>query len=132
MTQLLNCTLYYSVIGERFKIYDRNTDPNVVRTSAMIHLHAQTHELVPTGNDVPEDSLFEHLTRMVIPNEVRGGSFYASDTQCIIVNGRNQILKLGGKYRFDIKMYRNLNDPTLFSVFFKEKEFHAAPEWISF
>jgi len=133
MTQLMDCTLYYSTIGESFNIYERNTDPNLVKTRALIHFSTSKYACAPAGVEEPDIApQFEEVTRLLIPHEVKGGSFFTSDTQCIIINGKNQILKLGGKYRFGIRMYRNPNDPNLFSVIFKDNEFMAAPNWVSF
>ncbi len=133
MTQLLNCTLYYSMVGERFNIYDRNTDPNLVKTNAQIKIFTEKYELVPAGIQITDEELFqEELTRLQVMEEVQGGSFYTCETQCIIVNGKNQILKLGHKYRLDVKLYRSHKGPGLFSVIFKDKEFNTHPEWISF
>jgi len=132
MTNTIDCRIYYSMIGEHFNIYDRNTDPNLVQTRAIIHIHSEKFELVPHGYHDDFEPEFEHVTRMEIPHDVKGGAFFTSDTQCIIVNGKNQILKLGGRYRFDVKMYRNLNDPGMFSILFKDKEITDEPKWISF
>lgn len=129
MNYLLDCTVYYSMIGEKFHIYDRNSDPNLFKTKALLNIQAL--KAVPAGfEDMPEEE--EYITRLQIPHEVKGGAFFSSDTQCIIVNGKNQILKLGGRYRLDVNMYRSLNDPELFSIIFKEKTFHCRQEWISF
>jgi hypothetical protein len=132
MTNVFNCRIYYSMIGEHFNIYDRNTDPNLAQTIATVNIHANKYELVPAGYDMDEEAQYEYITSIEIPNEVKGGPFFSNDTQCIIVNGKNQILRLCGKYRFGIKMYRSLNDPTLFSIIFKDKEFNGEPEWVSF
>lgn len=133
MTQLMDCTLYYSSIGESFNIYERNTDANLVRTEAQVHLSVDQYAYMPVG-DTDESASSAHreeVTRLMIPHGVKGGSFFSSDTQCIIVNGKNQILRLGGKYRFPIRMYRDLHDPNLFSVIFKNNEFNEAPCWVS-
>lgn len=133
MTQLMDCTLYYSTIGESFNIYERNTDANLVRTQAEVHLSVDKYACMPAGleESAPAAHL-EEVTRLLIPHGVKGGPFFSSDTQCIIVNGKNQILRLGGKYRFDIRMYRDLHDPNLFSVIFKNNEFNESPCWVSF
>lgn len=120
MNYSMDCTIYYSMIGERFNIYDRNDDPNIFRTKALVNISAE--------KDLPGK---EFVTEMKIPHEVQGGAFFSSDTQCIIVNGKNQILKLGGKYRLDVNMYRSLNDPGLFSIIFKEKSPGCPQEWVS-
>ncbi|WP_118973013.1 hypothetical protein [Taibaiella koreensis] len=135
MTQLLHCTLYYSTIGESFNIYERNTDPNLVRTQALVHFGVNKYACVPAmgGTDTDIDPHYEEVTRLMIPHGVKGGGpFYSSDTLCIIVNGKNQILKLGGQYRFGIRMYRDLDNPEQFSVIFKDNEFTAPPHWVSF
>lgn len=132
MTNTMDCKIYYSMIGEHFNIYERNTDPNLVQTHAIINIHSEKYELVPHGYHDEEDIEFEHVTRIDFTHDVKGGPFFSNDTKCIIVNGKNQILKLGGKYRFDVKMYRNLNDPGMFSIIFKDKEINDQPEWISF
>lgn len=133
MTNIMDCRIYYSMIGEHFNIYERNTDPNLVQTNAIIHLHAEKFELVPHGyHDEEEEPQYEHVTRIDVTHDVKGGPFFSNETECIIVNGKNQILKLGGKYRFGVKMYRSLNDPSLFSMIFKDKEINDRPEWISF
>lgn len=119
------------MIGEHFNIYERHTDPNLVTAYATVNIHAHKYELAPAGNHEEEQPQYEHVTSLTIPHDIKGGAFFANDTQCIIVNGRNQILKLGGKYRFQIKMYRSLNDPSLFSVIFKDKEIYDKPEWVS-
>lgn len=132
MTQLLDCTLYYSMVGEHFNIYDRNTDPNLVKTQALIEIFSEKNELVPIGAHAQEDwPVQEELTRINVLHEVRGGPFYTCETQCIIVNGKNQILKLGGQYRLDVKMYRSLSDPDFFSIIFKDREFSSCPTWVS-
>jgi hypothetical protein len=120
------------MIGEHFNIYDRNTDPNLAQANAMVNIHVNKYELVPAGYDMDEEIQYECVTSMEIPHDIKGGPFFSNDTQCIIVNGKNQILRLCGKYRFGIKMYRSLNDPALFSVIFKDKEFNGKPEWVSF
>lgn len=130
MNYLLDCSVYYSMIGEHFNIYDRNTDPNIFRTNALIHINAQ--KAVPAGYDEDEEAEEEIVTGLYIPHEVKGGPFFSSDTQCIIVNGKNQILKLGGRYRLDVQMYRSLNEPDLFSIIFKDKQPYCRQQWISF
>lgn len=129
MTQILGCTLYYSMTGERFNIYDRHTDPNLTRTRAWIEfLSAEGSGAASPGN-VPQLGTF---TSLQVLNTVRGGPFYTCDTECIIVNGKNQLLKLGLHYRLGINLYRDLYHPAQFSVIFKNRIFDAAPEWISF
>jgi hypothetical protein len=120
------------MIGEHFNIYERNTDPNLVQAHALINIHSEKYELVPEGYHADEEPQYEHITSIEVTQEVKGGPFYSNCTQCIIVNGKNQILRLGGKYRFDVNMYRSLNDPTMFSIIFKDKEIYDRPEWISF
>lgn len=132
MTHIFDCRIYYSMIGERFNIYDRHTDPNLVIANAIVNIYSNKYELVPAGHEVEEEQVYEQVTRLEIPHDIKGGPFFSNDTQCIIVNGKDQILKLGGKYRFDVKMYRNLNDPALFSIVFKDREIYDSPEWISF
>jgi hypothetical protein len=120
------------MIGEHFNIYDRNTDSNLAQAIATVNIHSNKYELAHAGYDIDEEAQYEYLTSLEIPHDIKGGAFFSNDTQCIIINGKNQILKLNGKYRFDIKMYRSLHDPTLFSIIFKNKEFNSKPEWISF
>lgn len=133
MTQILGCTLYYSMTGERFNIYDRHTDPNLTRTRAWIEF------LSAEGNGVPSPDIaagtFPQVgtfTRLQVLNTVEGGPFYTCDTECIIVNGKNQLLKLGHHYRLGINLYRDRYDPAQFSVIFKNRIFDAVPEWVSF
>jgi hypothetical protein len=132
MTNIFDCRIYYSMIGEHFNIYDRNMDPNLVQANAIVNIHSNKYELAPAGYTLDEEPVYEYITSIEIPHDIKGGPFFSNDTQCIIVNGKNQILRLNRKYRFDVKMYRNLNDPTLFSIIFKDKEFYGNPEWISF
>jgi hypothetical protein len=135
MSNTFNCSVYYSMIGEHFNIYDRNTDPNLAQTNAIVNIHSNKYELVPepaAGYIMDEEPQYEYITSLEIPHDIKGGPFFSNDTQCIIINGKNQILRLNGKYRLGIKMYRSLNDPSMFSIFFKDKEFNGKPEWISF
>ena len=133
MTNIFNCRIYYSMIGEHFNIYDRNTDSNLAQANATVNIHSNTYELVQAGGyGIDDEPQYDYSTSLEIPHDIKGGPFFSNDTQCIIINGKNQILKLNGKYRFGIKMYRSLHDPTLFSIIFKNKEFNSKPEWISF
>lgn len=132
MTNLFDCSIYYSMIGEHFNIYDRNTDPNLFQTNAIVKIHSNKYELVPSGYAADEEPAYEVITSLEISHSIKGGPFFSNDTQCIIVNGKNQILRLNNKYRFAVKMYRDLNDPALFSILFKDKEFTGEAEWISF
>jgi hypothetical protein len=120
------------MIGEHFNIYDRNTDSNLAQANATVNIHSNKYELASAGYIMDDEPQYEHIISMEIPHDVKGGPFFSNDTQCIIINGRNQILRLNGKYRFGIKMYRSLNDPSMFSIIFKDKEFNGKPEWISF
>ena len=130
MTHTLDCKIYYSMIGEPFKIYERNTDVNVWATKAIIKMNLLQMELatVGYGSEEPE---YETLTDIEFTHDVKGGPYFSSDTQVVIVNGKNQILKLDGKYRFDVKMYRNLDNPKQFCMIMKNKKFTSEPQWIS-
>lgn len=124
------CKVYYSMIGERFNIYERNSDINVWSSKATVQLAIQKMQMAMAGG-FEEEEEYDHFTSISIPQEIKGGPFFAADTQCIIVNGRNQILKLGGQYRFNIKMYRNLDDATLFTMLFRDKTINDQPQWVS-
>ena len=133
MKALMDCNIYYSMIGERFNIFERNTDPNIWLTKARINIHANEPALADDMDDyLQEEAEDEASVSLEIPDEVEGGPFFASDTQCIIVNGKNQILKLGGDYRFDVKMFRSLDNPSRFTMLFRNKEIKARPVWVSF
>src|SRR5690606_30528257 len=95
-----------------FKICDRYTDENVTRASTWIDINTAVHSpaLVFSGDyGITEQAMV--ITTLSAPNEIPGGSFFIHETHCIIVNGKNQILRLGGQYRFPINLYRSFDDP---------------------
>jgi len=118
------------MIGDSFKIYERNTDVNVWATKAIIKMNLLKMELATIGYE-SEEPEYETLTDIEFTHDIKGGPYFSSETQIVIVNGKNQILKLDGKYRFDVKMYRNLDNPNQFSIIMKNKKFTAEPQWIS-
>jgi hypothetical protein len=138
--QMMDCSIYYSMIGTPFFIFERNTDENIWLSKAWVQLHfhsVPSLEAQPAGlyNSIDSYDLCESEKNGIsleIPHEILGGPFFSSETQCIIVNGKNQILKLGNEYRFQIRMYRSLAHPEMFNVRFTKKYFAAEPLWISF
>ena len=133
MNLSMDCKIYYSMIGERFNIFERHTDANIWSSKAIVQVQTSKLPLALAHYDgAEEEEEYEHRTNIAVMHEIKGGPYFASDTQCIIVNGKNQILKLGGKYRFDVKMYRNLDDALRFTVLFKEKDINDLPQWVSF
>lgn len=137
---MIDCSIYYSMIGIPFHIFERNTDENIWLSKAWVQLHyksAPRLEAQPAGihNSIDSYGVCEAEQpgiSLEIPHEIRGGPFFTSETQCIIVNGKNQILKLGNEYRFQIRMYRSLAHPEMFNIRFTKKHFAVEPLWISF
>ena len=96
MTHTLDCKIYYSMIGDSFKIYERNTDVNVWATKAIIKMNLLKMELATIGFE-SEEPEYETLTDIEFTHDIKGGPYFSSETQIVIVNGKNQILKLDGK-----------------------------------
>lgn len=132
MTSNMNCSIFYSVNGMPFKICDRYNNENVYRAYTMVYINTGvTAPLLSIAGDDSHEEVTA-ATSLSIPNEIMAGPFFIHETHCIIVNGKNQILRLGDNYRFPINLYRSFDDPSKLRVFFCEKENKHTPTWVSF
>lgn len=125
MLTTLNCSMYYSISGNPFLISDRKTAEDIYRTPVILSI--DTDKRV---QDDQEMLLADYRTSLTLPHPIKSGEFFASDTQCFFINGKNQILKLGGGYRFRVAMYRLLDDPSRLRVIFENKEWTGTPLWV--
>jgi len=129
MTTKLTCGFFYSVTGEPFSICDRYTNENVVRTNAQLLL--QTPVMQPAfADDYFEDHYNQESAKLSIEHEIPAGNFFISETHGILINGKNQILRIGDQYRFNVNLYRSFENPSMLRVFFTDKHFDKEPIWI--
>jgi len=130
MVTRLTCSFFYSITGDEFNICDRYINKNVARTSAQLLL--QIPVMQPAfADEYIEDHFNQESARLSIEHEIPAGNFFISETHCILINGKNQVLRIGDRYRFNINLYRSLDNPSMLRVFFTDKHFDKEPVWIS-
>lgn len=122
-----NCKMYYSISGLPFSISDRKTAEDIYM--APVTLSIDTYKAEEESED-GDTQLLLYRTSIAVPHPIKSGDFFSSDTQCFFINGKNQVLKLGGKYRFRIALYRLLDDPSKLRVVFEGKDWEGEPVWV--
>lgn len=122
-----NCKMYYSISGNPFSISDRKTAEDINVTP--VTLGIDTYKAEEEGEGGTAQLLLQR-TSLSVPHPIPVGDFFSSETQCFFINGKNQILKLGGKYKFRIALYRLLDDPSKLKVVFDGKDWEGEPSWI--
>lgn len=122
-----NCKMYYSISGNPFSISDRKTAEDIYM--APVTLGISTYKSEEEGDGGTAQLLLQR-TSLSVAHPIESGDFFSSDTQCFFINGKNQILKLGGKYKFRVALYRLLDDPSKLKVVFDGKDWEGEPLWI--
>lgn len=122
-----NCKMYYSISGLPFSISDRKTAEDIYMAPVSLNIDTAKTEHEEGDSDT---QLLLCRTSLAIAHPITAGEFFSSDTQCFFINGKNQILKLGGKYKFRIAMYRLLDDPSKLRVIFDGKNWEGEPVWV--
>lgn len=122
-----NCKMYYSISGDTFSISDRKTAEDI--GMAPVTLSIDTYKTEAEHED-GDTQLLLYRTSLAVPHPIKSGDFFSSDTQCFFINGKNQVLKLGGKYKFRIALYRLQEDPSKLRVIFSGKDWEGEPVWV--
>ena len=126
MTSQVKCELFYSVTGEPFGLSGLK-DTTIEHTPAIINIYTQEKE------DVPDIALSDFPTNEVstlsIPDTIRKGQFFNSETYCLFLNTSGQLLELDGQFLFKILMMRDIADPERLHIKFEQQYFPGKHQW---
>ncbi len=125
-----NCKMYYSISGNTFSISDRKTAEDICMAPVTLNIDTYKTESEQEGLEGGDTQLLLYRTSLAVPHPIKSGDFFSSDTQCFFINGKNQVLKLAGKYKFRIALYRLQEDPSKLRVIFSAKDWEGTPVWV--
>lgn len=126
MTHEVQCTMYYSLSGEPFDVHGRGA-ADIEHTAALLHIY--TRDEVELPNITRVQPLPEPVTELSVALPVKKGRFFNSETYCLFLNNKGEVLEVKQQQSFPVRMMRDARDKERLHVKFKIPYLHGRHQW---
>lgn len=126
MTLQVKCELYYSIAGEPFEIQERMAN-HIDHTGTVLNIY--TREEVEIPNITAVQKLSDVVTELSIPNPIKKGQFFNSESYCMLFNEAGKLLTINGVHLFKVSMIRDGSDFERLHVKFEKLFFEGKHKW---
>ncbi|WP_118972869.1 hypothetical protein [Taibaiella koreensis] len=126
MTSQVPCEIFYTIAGEAFDISERHAD-HIAHTTAVLHIY--TRDKGDIAATVPENTVRGVATELSIPIPIKKGRFFNSETYCLFLNDKQEVLTIDGQYLFPVLLMRDSSDYERLHIKFGQQYYPGKHQW---
>jgi len=126
MTSQVRCDIYYSIPGDAFDIGERHAG-HIAHAKTTIHIY--TREKADIAVTAPGNLPSGITTELSIPIPIKKERFFNSETHCLFLNDKGEVLTIAGQYLFPVLMMRDAGDQERLHIKFSQQYYPGKHQW---